>query len=103
MGSRCERVFILRGGGILSLVGNMCCSAEGQEFVLDVSAVVVIGLGIDADCLSEQLALTEAGYTMVRLLQTFEKMERRGDEHFREMVGVTLAVAGGVQAGLMET
>jgi hypothetical protein len=94
--------FVLRGGRILSLVGNMYRSAEGQEFVWDVSAVVVIDSGIDADCLSEQLALTEAGYTMVRLLQTFERMERRGDEHFREMVGVTLAVAGGVLAALME-
>jgi hypothetical protein len=39
---------------------------------------------------------------MVRLLQTFGRMERRGDEHFREMVGVTLAVARGVLAALME-
>ena len=81
----------------------MCRSAEGQEFVLDVSIVVAIDSGIDADCLSEQLALTEAGYTMVRLLQTFGRMERKGDEHFREMVGVTLSVAGGVQAALIET
>ena len=70
---------------------------------MDVSIVVAIDSGIDADCLSEQLALTEAGYTMVRLLQTFGRMERRGDEHFREMVGVTLAVAAGVQVALIET
>ena len=70
---------------------------------MDVSIVVAIDSGIDADCLSEQLALTEAGYTMVRLLQTFGRMERKGDEHFREMVGVTLSVAGGVQAALIET
>lgn len=54
-------------------------------------------------CLGQQLALTEAGYTMVRLLQTFGRMESRGDEAFRETVGVTLSVAGGVQAVMMET
>ena len=47
--------------------------------------------------------MTEAGYTLVRLLQTFGRMEKRGDEHFRETVGVTLAVAGGVQAAMFNS
>jgi hypothetical protein len=37
------------------------------------------------------------------MLQTFGKVEMRGDEQFHELVGVTLAVAGGVQAAMWTT
>ena len=51
-------------------------------------------------CLGQQYALTEAGYTIVRLLQTFGKIENRDPEPWEEHLGVTLSSHHGTKVGL---
>jgi len=51
---------------------------------------------------SEQMALTEVGYTIVRLFQTFSKIEKRDDDIFREKVGITLSMEGELKCALFE-
>lgn len=51
---------------------------------------------------AEQMALTEVGYLVVRMLQTFGKIEKRDDDIYRERMGVTLSFADGVKAALYE-
>ncbi|KAI9744551.1 MAG: hypothetical protein M1818_002080 [Claussenomyces sp. TS43310] len=53
-------------------------------------------------CPGQTLALTEAGYTTVRLLQTFSKMEHRDNGPYREMVGAVLQHRDGVKVSLTE-
>lgn len=50
-------------------------------------------------CLGQQYALTEASYTVVRLVQEFEAIEYRGGV-WKEQLGLSLATTGGVQVGL---
>jgi hypothetical protein len=54
------------------------------------------------DSNTEQLALIESSYLIVRILQTYSVLENRDDSPFREVVGVTLTPSGGVQVGLRE-
>ena len=48
-------------------------------------------------CLGQQLALTEAAYTTVRLLQAFERVEAKGKEPWRECLTLTCAPKDGVR------
>ncbi|KAL9109109.1 MAG: hypothetical protein Q9227_006200 [Pyrenula ochraceoflavens] len=52
-------------------------------------------------CVGQQYALTEASYTIVRLLQTFEAIENRDPSPWVEQLGVTLCSANGVKVGLL--
>lgn len=51
---------------------------------------------------SEQMALTEVGYTIVRLFQTFSKIEKHDDDILREKVGITLSMEGELKCALFE-
>lgn len=51
-------------------------------------------------CIGQQFALTEAGYTTVRILQEFERLESRDPEPFQEYLTLTLASKNGVKVAL---
>ncbi|KFY82020.1 hypothetical protein V500_10896 [Pseudogymnoascus sp. VKM F-4518 (FW-2643)] len=51
-------------------------------------------------CVGQQFALTEAGYTLVRLVQEFEKIESRDDRPWLENLHLTLGSANGVHSAL---
>jgi cytochrome P450 len=51
-------------------------------------------------CVGQQFALTEAGYTLVRLVQEFEKIESRDSMPWMESLHLTLGSGNGVQAAL---
>lgn len=51
-------------------------------------------------CIGQQYALTEAAYTIVRLLQTFDKIEARDAEPWQEHLGVTLSSCHGTKVAL---
>ena len=51
-------------------------------------------------CIGQQFALTEAGYTIVRLLQEFESIESRDPEPILKRVGLTLSSANGAKVAL---
>lgn len=48
-------------------------------------------------CIGQQFALTEAGYTVVRILQQFESIESRDDKPFTEMLTLTMSSFYGTQ------
>lgn len=52
--------------------------------------------------LGQNFALTEASYTMVRILQTFKRIEPRDPTPWREFQTLTLAVGNGVKVGMYE-
>lgn len=51
-------------------------------------------------CIGQQYALTEAAYTVVRLLQTFKGLENRDKNPWEEHLGVTLSSRHGTNVGL---
>lgn len=51
-------------------------------------------------CVGQQFALTEASYTIVRLLQKFEKIESRDPTPWLENLHLTLSSGNGVQVAL---
>lgn len=51
-------------------------------------------------CIGQQLALTEASYTTVRLMQEFRQIESRDPEPWREMLTLTCVGAGGCKVSL---
>ncbi|KAJ5594073.1 uncharacterized protein N7459_000281 [Penicillium hispanicum] len=51
-------------------------------------------------CIGQQFALTEAGYTIVRLLQHFEKIESRDEGAFEESLTLTLASFNGTKVAM---
>ncbi|TAQ88476.1 hypothetical protein B7494_g3183 [Chlorociboria aeruginascens] len=51
-------------------------------------------------CIGQQFALTEASYTIIRLLQSFEAIESRDDSEYREAFVVTLAIRGGTKVAM---
>lgn len=51
-------------------------------------------------CVGQQFALTEAGYTIVRMVQEFEKIENRDPTPWLESVHLTLSSGNGVKAAL---
>jgi cytochrome P450 len=51
-------------------------------------------------CVGQQFALTEGGYTIVRLLQEFEKIESRDPTSWLENLHLTLSSGNGVQVAL---
>lgn len=51
-------------------------------------------------CVGQQFALTEAGYTIVRLLQEFEKIESRDPTPWVENLHLTLSSGNGVRTAL---
>ncbi|KAL8777852.1 MAG: hypothetical protein Q9194_002328 [Teloschistes cf. exilis] len=53
------------------------------------------------NCIGQRFALTEASYTVVRLLQTFEAIEMRDPRPWTESIGATCSNANGVQVGLI--
>lgn len=52
-------------------------------------------------CVGQQFALTEASYTIVRLLQEFESIEDRDGTEWREKISLTLAIQDGVQVAMI--
>ncbi|TVY92117.1 Cytochrome P450 monooxygenase [Lachnellula willkommii] len=51
-------------------------------------------------CIGQQFALTEASYTVIRVLQSFSSIEKRDDSELLEHLALTSAVKGGVHVGL---
>ncbi|KAJ5291605.1 n-alkane-inducible cytochrome P450 [Penicillium angulare] len=51
-------------------------------------------------CIGQQFALTEAGYTIVRIVQQFERLESRTPEAFKGNVGLTLSSEYGAKVAL---
>ncbi|KAJ5394483.1 uncharacterized protein N7487_012124 [Penicillium crustosum] len=51
-------------------------------------------------CIGQQFALTEAGYTITRIMQHFEKIENRDPNPWTEDLGLTLATANGTKVAL---
>ena len=51
-------------------------------------------------CIGQQFALTEAGYTITRVMQHFEKIENRDPNPWTEDLGLTLATANGTKVAL---
>jgi cytochrome P450 len=53
-------------------------------------------------CVGQQFALTEAGYTIVRLMQEFDRIENReeGSGLWEEQISLTLSSHNGVQVGM---
>lgn len=51
-------------------------------------------------CVGQQFALTEAGYTIVRLVQEFERIESRDPTPWLESLHLTLGSGNGVQIAL---
>ncbi|KAJ5713476.1 n-alkane-inducible cytochrome P450 [Penicillium malachiteum] len=51
-------------------------------------------------CIGQQFALTEASYTIVRILQEFESIESRDSEPFKELIGLTLSMKNGAKVAL---
>lgn len=53
-------------------------------------------------CVGQQFALTEASYTIVRLVQEFGGLEdRSAGVPWKAQLSLTMAVAGGVNVGLI--
>lgn len=52
-------------------------------------------------CVGQQFALTEAGYTIVRLLQTFGSMEARDELPWVPLQTLTMCSRSGVKVGLV--
>ena len=52
-------------------------------------------------CVGQQFALTEAGYTIVRLTQMFRTIEQRDDTPYKECIRISLSVFGGVKVGMI--
>ena len=51
-------------------------------------------------CLGQQFALNEASYTLIRLLQYYEKIENRQPNGVKELVTLIMSCHGGVHVGL---
>ena len=51
-------------------------------------------------CVGQQFALTEAGYTTVRLMQVFDSIEARDPRPWAEGLSITMAVGNGVQVAM---
>ena len=52
-------------------------------------------------CVGQQFALTEAGYTIVRLTQAFRAVEQRDDTPYKECIRISLSVFDGVKVGMI--
>ena len=52
-------------------------------------------------CVGQQFALTEASYTIVRLLQEFDGIESRDETPWTEKLALTLAIQTGVQVSMI--
>ncbi|KAK4865999.1 hypothetical protein LT330_008739 [Penicillium expansum] len=52
-------------------------------------------------CIGQQFALTEAGYTITRIMQSFEAIETRDSNPWTEDLGLTLANANGTKVALI--
>lgn len=53
-------------------------------------------------CVGQQFALTEASYTIVRLVQEFGALECRDERPWEELLGLTVCSANGVLVSLVE-
>lgn len=53
-------------------------------------------------CIGQQFALTEMGYTVVRILQTYQRIEPRNDGHPGYQSDIVLAPAKGVHVGFFK-
>jgi cytochrome P450 len=51
-------------------------------------------------CIGQQYALTEAGYTIVRMMQTFKEIENRDPAPWTEHISVTLSSQNGAKVRL---
>lgn len=52
-------------------------------------------------CVGQQFALTEASYTLVRMLQEFERIENRDARPWEEGLALTLACGNGVKVAMI--
>jgi cytochrome P450 len=51
-------------------------------------------------CIGQQFALMEAGYTTVRMLQEFKRIESRDQEPYTELLTITLSNRNGTKVAL---
>lgn len=51
-------------------------------------------------CIGQQFALTEAGYTTVRIVQEFQQLESRDSMPFTESLTLTMASKNGAKVAL---
>ena len=51
-------------------------------------------------CIGQQFALTEAGYTTVRIMQEFEAIESRDPKPFEEGLTLTMASFNGTKVAM---
>ena len=51
-------------------------------------------------CIGQQFALTEAGYTMVRILQNFQTIVDRDEKPFEEALTLTIASFNGTKVAM---
>jgi cytochrome P450 len=54
-------------------------------------------------CIGQQFALTEAGYTVVRIVQRFKNVESRDLQPFKELLTLTMASKNGTKVALTPT
>ena len=52
-------------------------------------------------CVGQQFALTEASYTIIRLLQEFRGIENRDSREWIEQINLTLATSTGVKVSMI--
>ena len=73
----------------------------GQENVLDVSNQPCCRRRHSDQTKTEQFALTEATYALIRLVQEFVAVENRDDMPWQEQLGITMTSAHGAKVGLV--
>ena len=52
-------------------------------------------------CIGQQFALTEASYTTIRLMQEFQRIEKRDESEWQEWITLTCAIFQGTKVGLV--
>ncbi|KAG0645264.1 Cytochrome P450 monooxygenase himC [Hyphodiscus hymeniophilus] len=104
-------IFIPKGGTVIYSTYSMHRSkalygADAEEYKPERWENLRVGWGYlpfnggPRICVGQQFALTEAGYTIVRLLQEFERIESRDSKPWYENLHLTLSSGNGVKAAL---
>jgi cytochrome P450 len=105
-------IFIPKGRGVSYSVYSMhrrtdIYGADAEEFKPERWETLRVGWGYlpfnggPRICVGQQFALTEAGYTIVRLMQTFDFVEARDARPWNEGLQLTMSVGNGVKVALM--
>jgi len=83
-----------------STIRVICLSTWGQEVVLAVSIARFHEIDLADFEISEQYALMVSSYFVVRILQSFPRIESRDDAPWKESIEMTLSNANGVIVAL---